>query len=206
MRRQPPVAGRRGRRICSVGSTAGSLAAGGSPAARSVFLTFDDGFRDVFENALRILEKNRFSGIQFLVSDLLGKTSEWQIPSGETARPLMEKSQIGEWLGAGNQIGSHTRSHPRLTQISPADAKEQISASKKKLEDLFGRPIDHFCYPYGDCNKVVRDLVEEAGYRTACTTRFGVNGAGDDRFLLKRVTARYPSRNWKNFWRWIASC
>src|SRR2546421_6129199 len=44
---------------------------------KEVFLTFDDGFVDVFENALPILLRHGFTGIQFLVSDLLGKTNEW---------------------------------------------------------------------------------------------------------------------------------
>jgi len=177
------------------------LAAGGNLTAKTIFVTFDDGFHDIFENALSTLQKNRFIGIEFLVADLLGETSEWQVTSGEVAGSLMDKSQIQEWLAAGNQIGSHTLNHARLTQVPIAEAKEQITASKKKLEDLFGRPIHHFCYPYGDCNPAVRDLVEQAGYHSACTTRFGVNGLSDDRFLLKRITARYESRNWKNLWR-----
>jgi hypothetical protein len=59
--------------------------------------------------------------------------------------------------------------------------------------------VRHFCYPYGDWNPAVCDLVAEADYETAVTTEAGVNLAGADRFALKRFTVRYPSRNWRNF-------
>jgi peptidoglycan/xylan/chitin deacetylase (PgdA/CDA1 family) len=105
------------------------------------------------------------------------------------------------WLAAGHQIGSHTLTHPWLTRLSGPEAREQIVSSKKALEDFFGLPIRHFCYPYGDWDATVRDLVAEAGYETACTTQAGVNTPGTDRFALKRFTARYPSRNLKALWR-----
>jgi peptidoglycan/xylan/chitin deacetylase (PgdA/CDA1 family) len=70
----------------------------------------------------------------------------------------------------------------------------------KRIIITFGRPIQHFCYPYGDWNEAVRDLVADAGYQTACTTQPGVNTAGDSPFALKRFTARYPSRNLKAIW------
>ena len=166
-------------------------------AGPEVFLSFDDGFCDVFHNAFPVLTQHGFRAIQFVVADLFGKTSEWQIPSGDVPGPLMDGAQIKEWLAAGNEIGSHTLTHPRLTQIPVAQAREEITASKKKLEDQFGRKIHHFCYPYGDYNPAVRELVREAGYRTACTTEFGVNVAGTSPFALKRITARYKSRSLK---------
>ena len=109
----------------------------------------------------------------------------------------MDEAQIREWLAAGHEIGSHTLTHPFLTRISPQRAREEISASKKKLEDRFGRPVRHFCYPYGDWNPAVRDLVMAAGYETACTTEFGVNTGATPPFELKRILARYQSISFK---------
>ncbi len=172
----------------------------GSSGERRVFLTFDDGFRDVFENALPVLEQHRFCGIEFLVSGLVGRTNEWQQREGDVVEPLMDDSQVRDWLAAGHEIGSHTQTHPHLTQLSPAVAREEISASRKALEDRFGVVIEHFCYPYGDWNEAVRDLVIAAGYQTACTTLPGVNTAAESPFELKRFTARYPSRNLKAIW------
>ena len=165
-----------------------------------LFVTFDDGFTDVLEHALPVLKQHRFTSIQFLVSDLLGKTNQWQEAVGDVLEPLMNESQIREWLAAGQGIGSHTRTHPHLTQISTAAAREEITGSKKALEDRFGISIRHFCYPYGDWNASVRELVQEAGYQTACTTKTALNAADTPAFELSRFTARYPSRNLKAFW------
>jgi len=176
----------------------GNIARGAKPGTFRIAITFDDGFSDVFEHGLPVLRNSKFSAIQFLVTDFIGKTSEWQTPSGEIAGKLMDRAEIREWLAAGNQIGSHTLSHPFLTKISTTDAKEEITTSKKKLEDWFGVPIEHFCYPYGDWNAQIRDMVESAGYRTACTTMPGVNRNDSDPLTLRRFTARYPSRNLRN--------
>ena len=170
-----------------------SVMDGGANATRHVFLTFDDGFRDVFEHALPVLQAHGFRAVLFLVADLIGRTNEWQQQAGDVVEPLMDEAQVRDWVAAGHEIGSHTLSHPRLTQRSPAEAREQIVASKKKLEDLFDVAIEHFCYPYGDWNAHVRDLVSEACYRTACTTDFGVNDSATPPLALKRLTARYPS-------------
>jgi peptidoglycan/xylan/chitin deacetylase (PgdA/CDA1 family) len=182
----------------------GAIGVKGSDPDRRFFVTFDDGFRDVFDHGLPILRRQASCGIIFLVSDLLGKTNEWQQRVGDVSMPLMDDHQVRDWLAAGQQIGSHTRTHPRLTQLTLAEAREQIVASRKLLEDRFAVSVDHFCYPYGDWNPAVRDLVIEAGYQTACTTDTGVNTHDTSLHELKRFTARYPSRNlravWKRLW------
>lgn len=167
---------------------------------KQIAFTFDDGFANAFRHSLRPLAENNFRAIQFLVADLIGKTNEWEQCEGEVRESLMDDAQIGQWLAAGHEIGSHTLTHPFLTHITIAQAREEIFASKKKLEDLFGCPIECFCYPYGDWNETVRDLVIAAGYKTAFTTNAGINRAGDLPYNLKRFTARYPSRNLKAIW------
>jgi peptidoglycan/xylan/chitin deacetylase (PgdA/CDA1 family) len=187
------------RELARAGYGSGSLESCAGPAqAKRVVITFDDGYVNVLQHGLRPLAENRFRAIQFLVADLLGQHNRWDTAQGEAPEPMMDSAQVREWLAAGHDIGSHTLTHPFLTQLQPKQAKEEIQASRKKLEDLFGRPIEHFCYPYGDWNESVRDLVIAAGYKTACTTDAGVNTAADSPFSLKRFTARYPSRTWKN--------
>jgi peptidoglycan/xylan/chitin deacetylase (PgdA/CDA1 family) len=147
------------------------------------------------------LATNKFRAIQFLPVNFLGLRNDWDVSTGEAPEPIMDVSQVKEWISAGHDIGSHTLSHPFLTRLSQDAAREEISASRRKLEDLFGRRVEHFCYPYGDCNPVVRELVQEAGYNTACTTEPGLNSPNGSCFALKRFTARYASRNLKSAWR-----
>lgn len=181
-----------------------TVASCGPNTARHVYLTFDDGFCDVVRNAAAVLHQNGFRAMMFLVADLLGGTNQWQQRQGDAPAPLASVAQVQEWLAAGNEIGSHTLTHPRLTALPVELAREEIGASKKKLEDMFGRPIQHFCYPYGDWNERVRDLVAEAGYMTACTTDFGVNDASAHPLALRRITARYKSRSIRELKRWLA--
>ncbi len=185
----------------AAGFASGALETCAGPrAGRHMVITFDDGFENVLRHGLKPLAKNQFRAIQFLVADRLGQTNAWDLGAGEVPERLMATAQVRDWLAAGHDIGAHTLTHPFLTQISPAAAREEIGASKKKLEDLFGRAIEHFCYPYGDENAAIRDLVQAAGYRTACTTAAGANTATDSPWALKRFTARYPSRNLKAIW------
>ena len=181
----------------------GELPSQAGNTARQIVLTFDDGFRNVWEHALPRLRERQFRAIQFLVADRLGQHNEWDAAAGEVPEPLMDAAQVRDWLAAGNWIGSHTLTHPFLTQLAPAAAREEITASKRRLENLFGVAVEHFCYPYGDWNERVRDLVMEAGYRTACTTQFGFSTPETHRFELPRLTARYPSRKLKNVVDWL---
>lgn len=160
----------------------------------NITITFDDGFCSNLEAALPVMQELRCWSINYLVADRIGKTSDWEAVEGGEARPLMDEAQIRVWLAAGHWIGAHTCTHPRLSRIPRAQAKEEIRASKKKLEDRFGQPIEHFAYPFGDYDEEVVEMVREAGFRTACTMDRGVNDRGMDPFRLKRWTARYPTR------------
>jgi peptidoglycan/xylan/chitin deacetylase (PgdA/CDA1 family) len=166
-------------------------------------ITFDDGFRNVMRYGLASLAQCHCQATQFLVAGRLGGMNEWDLAEGEAPEPLMDVAQVREWLAAGHEIGSHTLTHPWLTRMPLAAAREEISASKKWLEDQFGQVVEHFCYPYGDWNEPVRDLVRESGYRTACTTQFGLNTATTPPWALFRVTARYRTRSVKSLWAWL---
>ncbi len=65
--------------------------------------------------------------------------------------------------------------------------RDEIRGSKEQLEDLLGRRVTNFAYPYGLFDDDSRHAVEEAGYRSACSVRSGFNGPGADRFLLRRI-------------------
>ncbi|MDR3415483.1 MAG: polysaccharide deacetylase family protein [Nevskia sp.] len=170
-----------------------AVAAGQATEPGRIGITFDDGYVNVLRYGLEPLAEQGFQAVQYVVADRIGGGNEWDLPLGEAYEPLMDHAQLREWLAAGHVIGSHTLSHARLTEVTPAQAREEIAASKKKLEDLLGVPVAHFCYPYGAWNERVRDLVIEAGYRTACTTQFGLNDAATSPFELRRIQARYRS-------------
>ncbi|HWB60507.1 MAG TPA: polysaccharide deacetylase family protein, partial [Chthoniobacteraceae bacterium] len=160
---------------------------------KRIVLSFDDGFQNVLQHAPAPLAKNGFRAIQFLLPGRLGGWNEWDAPLGEAREKLMDAAQVRDWLAAGHEIGAHSMTHPDLTKIPVAQAREEIFASRKSLEDRFGVAVGHFCYPYGHSNETVRALVAEAGYCTACTTQRGVNTRGTPPLEIARWTARRAS-------------
>jgi peptidoglycan/xylan/chitin deacetylase (PgdA/CDA1 family) len=164
--------------------TLAEACANGQPSPR-VALTFDDGFRNVFQNALAPLAHCRMRALQFLVAQYIGKLNEWDLREGEAPELLMDAAQVRDWLGAGHAIGSHSLTHARLTRLTLRDAREEIFASRKRLEDTFGVPVEHFSYPYGDWSEA------------ACTTEFGVNTPATPPYALRRITVRRPTRTFR---------
>lgn len=167
-------------------------------------VTFDDGYAHVIANALPILKQQKLTAIQFIVAGKLGGQNDWDIAKGDTAERLMDAAQIRDWLAAGQSIGSHSLTHPNLRKIPRDQAREEISASRKRLEDLFGVSVRHFCYPYGSYDAAIQELVQEAGYLTASTVKHGFNAAGSDVFQLKRVAplsaGELAAKAWHRLW------
>lgn len=151
-------------------------------------LTFDDGYGNVIENALPILSQFNLKAMLYVVAGMLGKTNLWDQAKGDVTERLADAPQLREWVAAGHQLGSHSLTHPNLRKISLAAAREEILRSRLTLEDTFGIPIRHFCYPYGAYSTAIRQLVEECGYATASTMKFGTHLPGECPFELVRIS------------------
>lgn len=162
-------------------------------SSRRVVLTFDDAYRSLHELGLPLLRARGFTATTYVVAGQIGGHNAWDAANGHPREPLMNEQELRDWLAAGQRLGSHSVNHRNLASIGEPQAWEEISASKKQLEDRFGVEVSDFCYPYGGYNARVRDLVEKAGYRTATTTEFGIARPGDDPFRLKRILVRHKS-------------
>jgi peptidoglycan/xylan/chitin deacetylase (PgdA/CDA1 family) len=149
-------------------------------------ISFDDGYESSLKYAAPKLIEHRFVAIQFLVANRLGQRNEWDLGQDTTPERLMSETQVREWISLGFEIGAHTLTHPTLSAIPLAEARNEVAGSKKKLEDLFGVQIKHFAYPYGNFNDAVVDLVREAGFETACTCDRHAVHNGVDPFRLSR--------------------
>ena len=98
-------------------------------------ITFDDGFVSNLQAAAPAMREFGCRAINYLVADRIGQASDWEAAEGGEARPLIDDAQIREWISAGNWIGAHTCTHPRLSRIPRDRAREEIVSGKKKLED-----------------------------------------------------------------------
>jgi peptidoglycan/xylan/chitin deacetylase (PgdA/CDA1 family) len=95
--------------------------------------------------------------------------------------------QAREMDAAGVEIGSHTLTHPILTNVSQTRLRSELVESRAKLEAMLNRKVDLFCYPNGDYNSAVRKEVERAGYACAVTVEHGLNPQTADPLALKRI-------------------
>jgi peptidoglycan/xylan/chitin deacetylase (PgdA/CDA1 family) len=158
----------------------------GDKQGKVVGITFDDGFQNNLHHALPALKKNGFTATCYGVSSMLGGSNRWD--QGLVAeKPLMTLDDWRAWRDAGMDIGSHTRTHADLTQLSAAEAREQIAASKTELEQAIGCEVRHFCYPYGRFAAEHQAMAKAAGYATATTTQRGRVHTGDDLYTLRRL-------------------
>ncbi len=116
------------------------------------------------------------------------------VPS-ETGRGLfMNWDQIKDLASKGMEIGSHSVSHPILSQItSPENLEFELVESKRVLEEQIGKTVSSFCYPVGGpktASEQVARAIAAAGYRYACLYEHGVNGrALPDPYNLWRISA-----------------
>ena len=157
---------------------------------RHVAITFDDGFANLYEHAFPELAERSYPATIFLVTRHLGKTNDYHPAAEDLYEPMLSPDQVREMLGRGISFGSHTRHHARLTSCSKDQMNSEIEGSREDLEELLGRSVSTFCYPYGAHNDSVRASVISAGYTLACSTLKGRNDTGVDPYRLRRINVR----------------
>ena len=163
------------------------LLRGEASGRRRVAITFDDGFRNNYEGAVRPLLDRRMSASWFVVSDFIGGLAPW-VDGDRREREILTEEELRAMIAAGLEIGSHTRRHLDLTKATPEEIESEVAGSKRDLEDRLSAPIRTFAYPYGRQNGRVREAVVAAGYVAACATRSGFVRAAEDRYAIRRVT------------------
>lgn len=140
-----------------------------------VILTFDDGYDDNYTYAYELMKKYNVTGTFFIITNKIGK------------REYMNEDQIVELAKSGNEIGSHSVSHPSLDKYKGDFLNNELSKSKETLEKIISNEVISFCYPAGKYNEETLKAVKDAGYQYAVTTRSS-NGIIDldNRFEISR--------------------
>ncbi len=167
-----------------------SFIGGANSEDRLVALTFDDGYQNFYENAYPVLRRYRYPSTVFLVSDLIGGENGWEEEPRMGRQKLLGRGAIHEMKKEGVVFGSHSRTHPFLSRLSPEALKAEISGSKSSLEAELQLPVDYFCYPYGDYDLRTVGMVKEAGYTLAVTTKRGLVHEGSDPYEIRRSFIR----------------
>ncbi len=178
-----------GYHVISLSDACNGIFNGAALPSRPVVLTFDDGYKNFYEDAWPVLQKYGYPATVYLVSRLLGKQAGW-LDEGKQA-PLMEATTIRDLQKEGITFGSHTQTHCRLSKLTEQEQRAEILDSKSELEDVLGEPVVDFCYPYGDYDLRSRDLVIQAGYSSALTCIRGAANTADNPFEIPRKAISY---------------
>ena len=133
----------------------------GTLPAKSVMITFDDGYEGNYNNAKPILESLNMKADFFVHTDYVGvpSTTSWNHMTWTQLRTLDASTLFS--------VNSHTKTHPHLTQITAAQLTTEVTVSKQKLETELGGVRNYFAYPFGDYNANVISASQSAGY-TIC--------------------------------------
>lgn len=152
-------------------------------------LTFDDGFKGVYEHAFPCLVSMAWPATVFLVSGQIGKTDHWtrsENPSNG-AHPLLGVGEIREMARNGIAFHSHSRSHADLTTLAPGQLRDELEGARRDLEVLLGEPVPYLAYPYGRYNDAVLEATRNAGYEAAFSVQPGFNRRDVDSFRIRRL-------------------
>lgn len=146
-----------------------------SPPGQGVALTFDDGSETDLISAAPLLSELGFRATFFITVGFLGKPG------------YLTPAKVRELSDSGMEIGCHSLTHPYLTDLPEELLYAEIADAKKALEQMTGKPVDHFSCPGGRWSHRVAFVAKEAGYRSVSTSRAEANSASTDPFFLGRV-------------------
>jgi peptidoglycan/xylan/chitin deacetylase (PgdA/CDA1 family) len=143
-------------------------------------VTFDDAFLSVLNLAYPILAELGLPGTVFAVSDFARASqrlgwdgiTHWQGTYDDELRG-MSWAELRVLSDAGWEIGSHTRTHPRLTQLDDRSLARELRESREACERALDRPCHSLAYPYGDYDARVSAAAAEAGYACAAIEDLG---------------------------------
>lgn len=127
--------------------------------SKPIMLTFDDTDMDQFTIAAPELKKYGFKGVYFIMTVSIGRKGKFA--------DYMTREQIKQLSDEGNVIGSHTYDHKNFKKYQGEDWVTQIDKPTKKLEEITGKKIEYFAYPFGLWNAEGIPELKERGFKMA---------------------------------------
>lgn len=156
-----------------------------------VALTFDDGIRTVFTEALPILRSHSAPAHLFLTTGFVDMTNRW--PSQPRSTPVFDMlrwSEIEALQGMGMHIEAHTASHPDFRHLSDAAVRAECESADETIVSRLGVRPRYFAYPYGRSNARVRAFTRDR-YAGSFTMDLRMLRQEEDTAALPRLDAYY---------------
>jgi len=153
-----------------------------------VALTFDDGFSDMYTEALPVLTREKLPATMFLVAQTLtptGQAVDWVHAPGKEPLSTLTLDQVLEMQDAGIEFESHSWAHRDLVDLTMDECVRDLRDSRELLSDLLGRAVSLLAYPRGLHDAQVRRAAERAGYSHALALPVAPEEPG--RYAIPRV-------------------
>jgi len=175
------------------------------PDAPVVAVTFDDAYTSVLDVGLSLLERHGWPATVFVPTRFPhadGPMSwdgidQWVGGPHEREMGCLSWDRLRELAERGWEVGSHTRSHPHLTQLGDAELREELERSREETAEALGRDCRSIAYPYGDVDDRVVAAAEAAGYSYGATLRASIPDPAPLRW--PRTGIYHGDRTWR--WR-----
>lgn len=156
------------------------LNTGAKLPAKPIMLTFDDTVLDQFTVVNPTLKKYGFKAAYFIMTVSIGKQGKFV--------NYMSKEQIKTLADEGNTIGSHTYDHKNFKKYAGKDWEEQLDKPTKKLEEITGKKIEYFAYPFGLWNSAGIPELKKRGFKMAFSLA-DKRDENDPLFTVRRIIA-----------------
>lgn len=171
---------------------------------RSVLLTFDDGYEDLPNVTLDLLKEAGAMALAFIVSGRIGQTNIWDEALDSKRLRLASLESLRLLPPSIFELGSHSRTHPRLIKLTPEAVHDEVQGASRDLAAL-GLPAPWaFAYPYGEHSESVRKVVQGSGVALAFSLDAGIATPDSDPYCLPRTEIKGTDSLWtffKKVWR-----
>jgi peptidoglycan/xylan/chitin deacetylase (PgdA/CDA1 family) len=157
--------------------------------AKTVALTFDDGYQDFYTDAFPLLRQCGFRATVFLATDRIRDTSV-RIEGAD----YLTWSEVRELQSEGITFGSHSVTHADFRSLGAEHIEYELGYSKETIEQKIGAPVESFSYPFAlpeedrDFIRYLADTLENMGYSSGVCSTIGRAMPKNKRFFLPRLS------------------
>jgi peptidoglycan/xylan/chitin deacetylase (PgdA/CDA1 family) len=173
------------------------------PSKRTLAVTFDDAYLSVLQLAQPIMERLGLPGTVFVPTAFAPQRQRlrWDGIEQWLATPSASELECMSWrdleglVQDGWEVGSHTRTHPRLTQLDDDGVRHELVQSRRECTAALGAPCETLAYPYGDVDDRVARFTAAAGYSAAAILSSSLRNDGPHRW--PRVGIYHGDTRWR---------
>jgi peptidoglycan/xylan/chitin deacetylase (PgdA/CDA1 family) len=175
----------------------------GKPSFKDVVITFDDCSSALFDFAIPELLKRNMKAVFYIPSDNIGGYNVWDVMEGKDKVSLFTEENLKELSRYSNfEIGSHSKTHRKLTQLNSEEVFLELLMSKLAIEKITKKQVISFAHPFGEIPVRNRELLTNAGYYFACgiyvkeqsdlqLRRFIYHNGDNSKILKQKISWKY---------------